>query len=385
MRKSTMKHRYFLAMSLAVSLAMNLALMPASQAADNTVKRYTIESGEIQYQISGTGKMMGATILTTGNKKLVFKNYGTLQLEEEQIQEITTGADNRTINKHTLSKLDNITVYEVDFKHKNIKKTTDMLAVTAMGKNMGEDTAKTLQGLGGEKLQQTDNVQGYACNVWTLMGAKQCLYKDQVPLWIETSMMGIKQKTTAVSIKFNHAISDNQFALPDYPVQDMSMSDKDIQQAIEMSKIMQQSQANLKQEMKKQGKTINQASEADAQKAMAAAMEKSKPIQDQLTKMKSDMPKMLTLVKEYRACLQKADNKSAAQRCQENAKAKEKNLGLTMDDDEDDGEDDLGSWSAAEKKAYLKEMDEGVAEMEKALPCIQNATNMMDLMGCYQR
>ncbi len=243
---------------------------------------------------------------------------------------------------------------------------------------------RMLSKLGGKKLDQTDNVQGYACNVWTLMGAKQCMYKDQVPLWIETNMMGIKQKTTAISVKFNHSIPDGQFALPDYPVQDMSMSDEDIQQAIEMSKVMQQSQSNLKQRMQKQGKSINQASEADIQAATAAAMSQSTMMQDQLTKMKSDMPKMLTLGKEYRACLQTANDKSAAQRCQDSAEAKAKNLGLTMNDDENDGEDDLGSWSAAEKKAYLKEMDEGFAEMEKALPCIQNVTNMMDLMGCYQ-
>ncbi len=132
-----MKNHYFLAMSLA------MIMMATSQAADSTVKRYTIESGEIQYQISGTGKMMGSTMLTTGNKKLVFKNYGTLQLEEEQKQEITSGTNSRTVNKHTLSKIDNITIYEVDFKRKRIRKTTDMLSMMALGKNMGEDVVKT--------------------------------------------------------------------------------------------------------------------------------------------------------------------------------------------------------------------------------------------------
>ncbi|MDP8162173.1 hypothetical protein QJU89_06835 [Pasteurella skyensis] len=366
-----MKSMKFLAISLMVTGAVQ------ATASDNTVQRYTIKSGEIQYQISGSSKVMGTTISTIGTKKLIFKDYGTLQLEEEKKQEITSGASDSEKSTHTMSKLDNITIYEVNFKHKKIRKTTDIFSLMALGKNMGEESAKILQGFGGKKLPETDEVQGYTCNVWSLMGSKQCMYKDQVPLWIETNIMGVKQKVTAVSVKFNHAISDSSFSLPDYPIQDMSMSDEQIQQQLEMSKMMKQAKNNVKQRMQKQGKDMNQAKDADIQAAMAEAVGQSDMMQNQFAKMKSELPKMLALSKEYRACLENANEKSAAQRCWKDADKKAKSMGIS---DEDGGFEDLGSWSPAEKKAYLKELDEGFAEMQKMVPCIKKSKDMMDFI-----
>lgn len=362
-------------------LAISIAALSTVQASDDSVQRYTIKSGEIQYQIMGSGDIMGTKVLTTGTKSLIFKDYGTVQREEEKSQEITTGNEKRTKNEHTLTQMDNITSYKVNFKRQSITKSTDTVSVMYLGKNMSEYAEKIMQGVGGKKTDKTDKVQGYACTVWVVMGAKQCMYKNQIPLWIEMDMMGLKKKTVAISVKFDESIDDSKFKLPDYPVQDVTMSQEEIQQTLEMSKMMQQSQENLQQTMQQQGKTLNEASEEDVKEAMSNAMSQNKGMQSQLEKMKTDLPKMLKVGKEYRACIADANSKSEAQSCDKAASAKAKRLGI--DDDEDDMQDRFGSWSAAEKKAHLKEIDEGMAEMEKSLPCIQKASNMMDIMGCY--
>ena len=63
----------------------------------------------------------------------------------------------------------------------------------ASGKNMSDDSQKMLEGFGGKKVG-TDKVLGFSCDIWDVMGASQCLYMGQIPLWVEVDMLGIKMK-----------------------------------------------------------------------------------------------------------------------------------------------------------------------------------------------
>lgn len=347
--------------------------------ADTVVKRYTIESGEVHYQITGSGDVMGMKTKTGGKKSLLFKNYGTLQLEEERSQKVMSGTVNEVTKEHSLSKLDNTTIYSVDFSSKKIIASTDPVAINYRGQNMGEKATAILSGLGGRKIG-TDQVLGYDCNIWMVTGAKECLYKDQVPLWIEIDIMGITTKHKATAIRFNQAIDDNRFSLPNYPLEKspMLMSEADIKRSAMVGKAIEKTAKKAQQS--------ESGAEKDSEKALAAAMlmmlGQDEEFQKEFVKMQQDLPKILDLAKQYRSCLQEADNKPAAVSCQKDTAAKAEKMGLEDDGLDESLADDLGNWSTAEKQKYLQELDQDLQKMEEALPCLQKAKNPVEIIGC---
>jgi len=69
-----------------------------------------------------------------------------------------------------------------------------------------------LKKMGGKKIG-SDKVAGYSCDVWELMGTKQCLYKG-IPLKIESDVMGIKSVEIATKAEFS-TVTNKDFKLPD--------------------------------------------------------------------------------------------------------------------------------------------------------------------------
>ncbi len=194
-------------------------LFSTTLSADKSIKRYSIKSGFVAYEISGGGEIMGMKNKISGTKTLYFKNYGAVMIEEEKKSDISTGLANRNIQTHTLQKMDNVTSYSVDFKRKKILKGTDPIGskYLSSGKNMSAQSQKMLEGFGGKKVGK-DTILGLECEIWNIMGAKQCLYKGQIPLWIELNIMGLKNKTVAIKAEFEKEIADDKFTLPKYPI-----------------------------------------------------------------------------------------------------------------------------------------------------------------------
>ncbi len=349
-------------------LFVSLAVLATSVFAQDVVKRYTIKSGEVHYKISGGGNLMGVKFGKSGEKTLLFKDYGTLQFEEEKTTEISDG---KTKKEHTMSKIDNTTIYTVHFQFKKIIAMTDPMASKYLGKNMGEDAQNVLKGFGGKKIGK-DKVLGFDCNIWTIMGAKQCLYKDQVPLWLEVNMMGLVTKQEAVSVKFNHSISDSKFKLPNFDIDKSGiMSIEDIKKSAKMNEAIKRATKKAKQQ------SAQGLYEQAMVNAMMEALGEDEGFKQQFAQMKSQMPKTLNLAKGYRACLKDASSKSAALSCKKSFSKKAEEMGL-----DGDNEDDFGSWSPSEKKAYLKDLDKDIKDMETALPCIQKAKNPAQMMQC---
>lgn len=366
-------------MKLHLILAIILILTNYSYASDDRVKRYTVESGEIHYKINGSGEVMGIKMQINGEKTLLFKDFGSTQIEEDSSQRITTGLNNETVNEHNLSKTDDTTVYKVDFINNKIIATTDPLAIKYSGQNMGEQATNILVGFGGNKIG-TDKVMGYDCNIWQLIGGKQCLYQDQIPLWIEVNIMGLVTKYEAISITFNQNIADSKFKLPNYPIENspMLMSQTDIERAAKMEEAINRTVENMKQS----GQNPEKMDEKDMAAAMMMLMSQDEEFQKEFKKMQDDLPKILALVNEYRNCMQSADEKPQAIKCQEISAEKARDLGLEDDDLDESLEDDLGSWSDIEKQQYLRSLDEDIDYMEQALPCIQKAKNPMEIISC---
>ena len=190
---------------------------------DKKLKRYDVKSGIVKYKTTTSGKVMGGTVKGSGTESLYFKDWGAVELREKKSKQTTNVnvfgmKKTQTDETHTMDKLDNGKSYSVDFKDKVIYVNDDM-AMTMM-KQSGTDAGKAgkemLKSMGGKKIGN-EKVLGYNCEVWSVMGGKQWIYKG-VMLKLEMEMMGLKTVTEAVSAKFNVSVPDSKFKLPDFPV-----------------------------------------------------------------------------------------------------------------------------------------------------------------------
>ncbi len=133
------------------------------------------------------------------------------------------------------------------------------------------------------------------------------------------------------------------------------------------------------QEVQKKMKSNPNMSKAEQKALMMHAINNSKTIKNRIEKQKEEMPKMLKVMKYYRACLNNANTKSDAKVCDKKSAKKAKELGLR---DEFDEEQEDFVW---DKKQMLTEIDESIAHLELTLPCIQKAQNMTDVIQCNER
>lgn len=190
------------------------------------VKRYDTKSGVISYTTTISGKMMGSTINGSGTQSIFFKDWGALELREEQSSQTTTmkifgKSTIETENTHTMTKLDNGESYWVDFDQKKIYANRDMAMDISKAyypdADAGEAGENMLESMGGEKVGN-EKILGYNCDVWSFSGGKQWLYKG-VMLKLEMTMLGITTTTQATSAKFDIQVPEKHFKLPDFPIQ----------------------------------------------------------------------------------------------------------------------------------------------------------------------
>ncbi len=125
-------------------------------------------------------------------------------------------------------------------------------------------------------------------------------------------------------------------------------------------------------------------SEMEQKALMMQLMNKSSGAKSMLQKQKEQMPKVLTLLKSNRSCLSDADSKSDAQVCEEKSIKLAKELGMDDMYDYEEEEEEEFVWNESEKKQALLEMDEGIQQIEKSLPCIEKAQTMSDMMHCSE-
>jgi hypothetical protein len=346
-----------------------------------TVKRYSIESGMIEYKVSGGGNILGVISETKGNSTHYFKNYGAVTLEEQESTTTMSGMVSQEKKTHTMKKIDNVTVYDVDFENKKIKKSTDPMGsqYLASGKNMSADSEAQLQKIGGKKIG-AEKVLGYSCEVWSILGGKQWLYKGQVPLRIEAEVMGMKSAMVAVKATFNKSVPDSKFELPDYSIEilpDYVSEGQALQQGEEMNEF-----GAMMGEMQAQINANSNMTEAEQTAMMMQMMGNSNQGKSQLQQQKDQMPKMLQFMKSMETCLSNASSQADADRCNEESSRIARQLGL--DDDEFSDDEDPLVWNKNTKAQVLSELNEGIKSMEQMMPCIEKAQNMMDMMECNQ-
>ncbi|CAA6815788.1 MAG: Unknown protein [uncultured Sulfurovum sp.] len=361
------------------------------------IKKYALKSGEIDYEIIGSMDMMGSTSKTTGTKKLIFSEYGSHELTElKKIEEQNMMGEKRTLKTHTLDYMKEASLYKVDFNKKNIQRMQVPALAMMMGtgeENMLEKGQKMLESMGGKKLG-TDKVLGYECEIWSLMGSKQCLYKG-IPLKVETDIMGVTNLEVATKIEFDKSIDKTVYKLPEFPIvnalnrtnidksklADMDAQDK--RNAIENAKRMAQLGETLKEGQKKIEANPNMSQE-EQKNMMIEVISNSKGMQSQLEKQKAMMPNVISLMKFYRDCLQDANSKSDAQACDKKGQALAKKLGMEEEFDDEEEEEDTRAWTQEGRATIVNEMNEEIKTIENTLPCIHKAKTMIDLMHCNQ-
>lgn len=185
-------------------------------------KRYEVKSGIIEYTVSGGGNMGGAKTWVGGKSRLIFKEWGKVELHDDTMKTVVMGKENYM--RHT-TKIDNAKVYVVDYQKKVIFQYDPHTLLQSEHKDLSKSAKEMMLALGGKKTGG-DTIQGYTCEVWETPLMKFWLHKG-IMLRSETNIMGITHTTEAVSIKLDASVSDEDLKLPDFPVKPKEESMKD--------------------------------------------------------------------------------------------------------------------------------------------------------------
>lgn len=193
-----------------------LTLILAVNALYAETKRYDIQSGIIEYTISGGGEMMRIETIIEGTSKAVFKEWGNIELYEDKTRSIVMGREEES---HQTTKIDSGKVYVVDYKQKNIVQYEPSILLKPEYANLGKSTKEMILSMGATKTGEED-VADYPCEIWETENLKLWLYKG-VMLKSNAKIFGITHTIEAVHIQFNIPIPDEDLKLPDFPVKTM--------------------------------------------------------------------------------------------------------------------------------------------------------------------
>ncbi len=343
-------------------------------AGSDMLKRYKVRSAKILYEVRGSGDVMGMVqTQSKGKKRLIFSDYGAKEMTEiVKVTKTTTNGKSKVEKLHSLRYMNGAMLYSVDFKQKKIIRMKNpalaMGALFGWGKNMAQTGEAMLRKMGGKKIG-TDKVLGYSCDVWDLMGVKQCIYQG-LPLKVESDMMGMKSTEVAVKASFDLSLGTKDFKLPDYPLVDKrgralvlnrdkldaidaKETNRDMSDATEAAQMM----GAMFKAASNAGMSLNGKSEPTKaqEEAMANAM---------MPMMHKKFQRQKIELIQDRKCLERAKTFAQAKQCERG---------------EDRGEDTISVWNATEKKKILGLIDEGIEVMD----CAMHAKSMSAVERCF--
>jgi len=360
--------------SLVVLIGSSLSVATA-----NEMKLYDVKSGKVEYEIKGSGNIMGSKMQTVGKKRVIFDEYGAKNLTEENKIDKQDIMGQKNITKtHTMTYMKSGMVYHVNFDTRRIMRTENMgMAMAGLmggGQNMKQSGEEMMIKMGGKKTG-TDKVLGYTCDIWNLMGSvKQCIYKG-IPLRVESNMMGIKSTEIATKAEFDISLSKDDFKLPDFPIYDMEGNKLDRSKLDTMDTNAKTNMAKDMDEMAlKKEAFMNAMSDAgikEGQKPTSLQIETMMNSSSMLPHMKQEMMADEKMMRFGYECLGKADTLKEANVCNDKANA----MG-------GEPEEPFDEWSPATKKQTLGFINQYLNEM---LPCVKKAQTMQAARKCMPR
>ncbi len=377
-----------------------VVLVSSSMLLASQMRKYDVKSAKIEYELKGSGDIMGMVkIESMGKKRLIFDDYGIKNFEEKsEVKKETTMGETKVKKNHTMTYVNSAIMYQVDFKKKIINRLKNqgagMAAFFGGRDNIKESGENTMKSIGGKKLG-TDKVLGFTCDVWDLMGVKQCIYKG-IPLKVESDMMGMKSVEIATKAEFDIMLTKDDFKLPDYPVYDYDMD-----RMMEGKKLKELDKNKLEAMDAKANATAKVQSKemAEAGKGMAAGMvalaesgfdmssgkemapEQVQIMQKAMMNAMGGEGKMVAKMK--REILDGTKSLEFAQECFGDADTlKEANTCVDKGNQMfNEDEEHLRSWTKADKNEMLKEMK----EFKKSIPCFEDAQTMQAIQQCMPR
>ena len=176
-----------------------------------TVKRYGIESGIIEYEVSG---------MQTGTETVYFTDWG---LKEAKFTNTVMEVAGFTQETNSLTIMIADVIYNIDL---NTNQGT-MLNNTFMTPFLEGDTdlqeigEQMMEGMGGS-ITGTEEVAGKMCDVWEVsaLGSKTWVW-EWITLKTEVNMMGMEQINTATSVQANVDVSDDYFDVSEYEITEL--------------------------------------------------------------------------------------------------------------------------------------------------------------------
>jgi len=327
-------------------------------------KRFDIQSGMILYTVSGGGKFTEDINLTIqGKGKLLFKDWGTITLIEEDFEEIISGAlqNIKTIKRYV--KLEGMQRFDVDFKTKKI------LAGKIPNRDLQEYNIKDLVKTGQEE------IVGYTCDIWEGVGVRKCIYKG-IPLLVEHYLLGTYYRKKASSVKFGIDTSKVNYGMPNYPIQKFALIK--IHSKTKSKKLPQEFSDILISVGKDMKKKLSVSKiEDDNFTPEQKRVWLDKIGQNIFKKQKSFLPKFLLSMQETRVCLQQADNWIEANTCVEDMVQLKSQLTK-------DRENNIEQWKGEDKEKILNDLDENISLLESRMKCIRGSKNITDLSSCMK-
>ncbi len=176
-------------------------------------KRYEIQSAIIEYATSSSGNVMGIQTQTEGKRKIVFKEWGNVELHDETTKSVIMG---REAHSRQTTKIDHDKVYIVDYQKKSIQQYDPEMLIRSQYKDLAKNAKEMIRSMGGEKIGNA-TLLGYDCEIWETQQIKLWLYKGII-LRSVTHMMGLTHTVEARDIHLNVSISDKDLKLPDFPI-----------------------------------------------------------------------------------------------------------------------------------------------------------------------
>ena len=192
------------------------ALILATSTLNAETKRYEIKSGIIEYATSGGGNIMGIQTQIEGKSKMIFKEWGNVELHEDTTKSVIMGREEHT---QQTTKIDNGKVYVVDYEQKAIVQYDPSMLMQSEHKELAKSAKGMMLSMGGTKTGE-ETILGYVCDVWEAKHMKLWLHKG-IMLKSQVRVMGRTHTTEATNIQFNISISDEDLKLPDFPIKTM--------------------------------------------------------------------------------------------------------------------------------------------------------------------
>jgi len=193
---------------LLTSLALLLFLpIKAPAQMDVGLRRYRIESGRVEYSLTGS---------QVGTETIDFDRWGMREVQYVKA-ELTMGEKRREIEQLTI--MDGEWMYHIDLTTGIGTRMPESMLSDLLERSgttdMVEVSENSMREMGGVK-SGTEEVAGRTCDVWTIekMNTKNWLWKG-LSLKMTTDMMGVHTVSTAVRIEEGKPIPPEKLLVPD--------------------------------------------------------------------------------------------------------------------------------------------------------------------------